>query len=137
MQKPNARPNARTNAYLKGALIPKPRVSPREHSTPNSRGQISFPAGAQCRTSSSQGKCARGAQSIFGGLAEVQGARRRVPARLVGHRQPIVFATMRSSIFTSAAEACIDASAMVAAAAVITLRMIHAPSWHETPPLRI
>src|ERR1700735_3272840 len=26
---------------------------------------------------------------------------------------------------------------MVAAAAVITLRMIHAPSWHETPPLRI
>jgi hypothetical protein len=49
----------------------------------NYRGQISFPASAQCRTSSSQGKCTRGAQSIFGGLAELQGARRRVPARLV------------------------------------------------------
>src|ERR1700729_4036558 len=44
---------------------------------------------------------------------------------------------MRSSIFTSAAEAYINASAMVAAAAVINLRIIHTPSWHETPPLRI
>src|SRR5277367_5614539 len=44
---------------------------------------------------------------------------------------------MRSSILTSAAVACIDASAMVVAAAAINLCMIHAPSWHETPPLRI
>src|ERR1700723_2057764 len=44
---------------------------------------------------------------------------------------------MRSSIFTKAAEACIDASAMIAAAAVINLRMMRTPSWHETPPLRI